>query len=222
MADGEVIAKVCTKCQISKPITGFTTSKQTSDGLYPWCLECNKERAKIWAANNRERVRSNRRRHYLANKEKALEQADAWRAANPDKVKSAARVRDKKRSPEQVAKQKARRHANPDKYREKQVEYYAENADKVKALVHAYRARKRGAEGRYTVEDIERIAKMQNNRCAYCRIDVSNARVVDHIKSLSKGGTNYPKNLQIVCLPCNSSKRDKDPIEFSQQLGLLV
>jgi hypothetical protein len=34
--------------------------------------------------------------------------------------------------------------------------------------------------------------------------------------------TNDKYNLQLLCAPCNLSKRAKDPIEFNQSLGLLL
>jgi 5-methylcytosine-specific restriction endonuclease McrA len=45
---------------------------------------------------------------------------------------------------------------------------------------------------------------------------------IDHIKPLSKGGTNHPKNLQLTCPSCNGSKKDKDPLLYARLTGRLL
>jgi 5-methylcytosine-specific restriction endonuclease McrA len=84
------------------------------------------------------------------------------------------------------------------------------------------RARKRGAPGRYDDEDIERIFNYQKGRCAVCSIKLDAARHIDHIKPLSKGGSNWPTNIQLLCVPCNLRKHATDPIVFMQRLGYLL
>ena len=46
--------------------------------------------------------------------------------------------------------------------------------------------------------------------CQYCGKDINEAELeIDHIKPVSKGGTNAMSNLQTLCFYCNRSKSDK-------------
>ncbi len=84
------------------------------------------------------------------------------------------------------------------------------------------RARQIGAEGSCTGASLVRIRKLQLDRCAYCRMRLKGRGVVDHIVPLAGGGSNWPRNLQWACVPCNSAKHARDPISFAQSLGLLI
>lgn len=68
-------------------------------------------------------------------------------------------------------------------------------------------ARKRNAQGSYTLTQWEELKALYNYRCAYCLIPESLSRLtVDHKIPLSAGGTNFIDNIQPLCQPCNSSK----------------
>jgi 5-methylcytosine-specific restriction endonuclease McrA len=111
-----------------------------------------------------------------------------------------------------------RRYANA-KERRSQVAREWRRANPERAKIHATQgtARRRallaGAVGIYTAGDIARIFASQNNRCAACGAE---ARLtIDHVVPLSKGGSNWPENIQGLCGPCNSSKRDRLMADFA-------
>lgn len=63
---------------------------------------------------------------------------------------------------------------------------------------------------------IRRIRKLQGNRCAEptCRESFADMQAhIDHIVPLAKGGSNWPRNLQLLCGSCNDSKGARDPID---------
>lgn len=74
-----------------------------------------------------------------------------------------------------------------------------------------YLARKKQAEGTFTAKDVENLLAQQKYECAYCGADLHRTGFhVDHVKPLSKGGSNWPSNLACACPSCNTSKRDND------------
>lgn len=83
-------------------------------------------------------------------------------------------------------------------------------------------ARRKGAEGKYTREDVDRILKAQKYKCAGCKTDIRESYHIDHIKPISKGGSNWPKNLQCLCPPCNMTKSALDPIDWAKRVGRLL
>lgn len=95
-----------------------------------------------------------------------------------------------------------------------------------RAKINAQRAvakRRNGhVEGSYTVAEVRIIYKAQKGKCAYCSAKLGSKYHLDHIVALSKGGTNYARNIQITCPRCNLVKHAKDPVDFARSLGKLV
>jgi 5-methylcytosine-specific restriction endonuclease McrA len=100
--------------------------------------------------------------------------------------------------------------------------FYLANKDRFLVYGRARRALKNNAPGHHSKADIDRIFKAQRGRCGYCRVKLSSSYHVDHIQSLSRGGHNGRRNLQILCQSCNLSKGAKDPIDYARQIGKLV
>lgn len=88
------------------------------------------------------------------------------------------------------------------------------------------RARNEKAEGVFTAQDVRDILERQKYRCASCTNSVKgkqkNSYHVDHVIPLFLGGSNWPRNLQILCPGCNLSKGSKHPIDWAQQNGRLL
>lgn len=58
--------------------------------------------------------------------------------------------------------------------------------------------------------------KLATRRCCmpWCRVNLNGKGHIEHRVPLWAGGTNDAKNLQLSCMPCNSSKGTRDEIEF--------
>jgi 5-methylcytosine-specific restriction endonuclease McrA len=160
-----------------------------------------------WRVANRDEVKAYNAKYNAENKEVLKEKRAVYDAAHRKKRRAAC---------------KAWREATPEYQKERLAAWQAANPERVRAHTRNRSALKRNAEGRHTAEDIQRIYKAQGGRCVCCKTKVGDKYHVDHIQPLSKGGSNWPANLQILCGPCNIRKLDKDPIEHMQSLGFLL
>ena len=86
-----------------------------------------------------------------------------------------------------------------------------ENHDRILARNRDRRALLKGAGGRATPEQIEARMAFYGHRCVYCGGPFEH---IDHVKPISRGGTNWPANLRPSCKPCNLSKHARTPDEW--------
>lgn len=87
---------------------------------------------------------------------------------------------------------------------------------------HKRRALKKQSGGKFTAEDIKLLMNNQSSKCVYCYTNITDVYHIDHVLPLSKGGTNSPDNLQLLCPTCNLSKGAKLPEIFAMERGLLL
>lgn len=134
----------------------------------------------------RERYRVNiyaqQKRWRVANPERVAEYGRVWAANNPEKLRA------------KHARQKA---ADPERYWR-----YARAGEQNR------RAREKAAPGRATSAQISARWAYFGHNCWMCGAP---ADVTDHVKPLSKGGSNWASNLRPACRRCNNSKRAKWP-----------
>lgn len=172
---------------------GHIDRRQTLDGA---CRQCAVAKAARWRSDNRETARDVSRRS-----------AEKRRREKPQAIREAKR-RDYRKRAESVKAAAARwQAANPEKVRE-----YHRNR----------KARVRGAEGSHTAAEVAALFKAQRGRCAACRIGLTNGHHADHIVAVTKGGSNWIRNIQLLCEPCNLSKYNHDMIDWMQSQGRLL
>ena len=216
------------------------------------CVECALARSYAWYEANTERAKANVHANYAANRQRIIDYNKAYAAANRhvnnaataryrikhseeckarrraykaahrEKIRAAARAYAKANKERIKATAQAWRKANPERYAMLAAAWKKANPEKTKATWLRSRSKRVMAEGSHTAEDLKRIYNAQCGMCAYCKAELGRKYHVDHIQPLSKGGTNWPANLQILCAPCNLKKGARDPVEHARSLGLLL
>lgn len=183
-----------------------------------------RERKAAWNANNQERASIKKAAWRAANPEKARAIQARWYSANREKARAAYAERYARNHEKELARCAAYRAANPEKVRAAAAASKAANPEGARTRVRNRRALERAADGYHKTSDVERILAQQKYRCANptCRKSVRHKRHVDHIVPLSKGGSNWPRNLQILCPTCNIRKNNKCPIKFAREQGMLL
>jgi 5-methylcytosine-specific restriction endonuclease McrA len=177
-------------------------------------MECARRRAKANPEKNRARCAAYRARN--------PEKRRAYALANAEKIAEQGRELRARKSEHERARHRAYYAKHLEKVRETHAAYRAATTEKKAAHCRNRRARIRMAEGFHTAEDIQRICTVQNGKCAICKEKVGKKFHVDHVQPLTKGGSNWPANLQILCGSCNRRKHNRDPIDHMQSLGFLL
>lgn len=111
---------------------------------------------------------------------------------------------------------------NIDKAKQKDARYLRENPERARAKCARRRALKMGAEGSHTIDEVKALLARQKFKCAICKTGIKVGYQEDHIISLVAGGSDWIRNIQLLCKPCNCSKGAKHPITFAQQRGMLL
>lgn len=83
------------------------------------------------------------------------------------------------------------------------------------------------ARGRYVTADVIRLWHRQRGECARCDLRFGKRPSdrgfhVDHILPLSRGGSSWPHNLQLLCPACNCQKSARTEAEFGLYLRRLA
>jgi hypothetical protein len=168
--------------------------------------EQERSRARRYRVRNREKVRAYRRkwmrRWYAANQDKARRQLRLRRTRHPNKW----RAYDRK-----IYRTKIR--LNPEKYARKLARgrsWAGRNPMKQRHRVGRYRARAIIARGSHSFEQWMARVKIFRWRCYYCSSKLNSRTLTkDHRVPLSKGGSDFARNLVPACKSCNSGKQGR-------------
>jgi phage-related minor tail protein len=187
-----------------------------------------KQRSAEWYANNKERARERDKRNYAMNGEKIRQRTKNYYRNNVEviseyhsqyRIKNAEKVRLRREkwleANIEMLRQRAKkwREKNKERLKEQKAKYTAENPEIFLTNARNRRARRQGAEGNHTREDVKNLLRTHRNKCATCFApiarkpnQVQRKLHLDHITPLVRGGDNLISNIQPLCSGCNLSK----------------
>lgn len=144
-----------------------------------------------------------------ANPQRSRDKQKRWRANNLEYAKA-----------EAVRRMTLWQKANPEKAKEHSRKWASSHKETKNCTTRRHRARRRAAEGNHTAEDVKQLYKHQGGVCnnKKCGVSLKAGYHVDHKTPLSRKGSNWPSNLQLLCGHCNDSKGAKTDGEWRATL----
>lgn len=227
-------------------------SKRRKSGYATICKVCSRKEYADYRVRNIEKVREKSRIYGQANAEKRSESAAKryvekrdhilavcakYRAENPEKRIFTTR-KYKLLNKESVAQKNANWYQkNKVRVAEYHADFYQKNRlmllkkgnewkrahpENRRAWEAKRRAIKRGTGGQFSPDDLRLLMRLQRNKCAVCRTDISQKSHADHVIPLALGGPSDKTNIQMLCPTCNYQKHAKHPVDFMQSKGFLL
>jgi 5-methylcytosine-specific restriction endonuclease McrA len=180
------------------------------------------ERVGQWRRSCYDRHCDERKQYHIAwrsaNPEKVLRYGREWREKNPERAKEASRRYESQNRDKRNAKTRASYARHRDARLAYTRQYWKDRPEEACRHAALRRGRKRNAEGFYRSSHADAILDMQHGHCAYC--DETERLHLDHVIPLTRGGSNYPWNLQWLCAHHNISKGNKTDAEYRAHMGM--
>ena len=151
------------------------------------CKECKRLRDAKYRYNNAEKIKKSQRKTYRKYHESRKQKMRDYAAAN-----SKAAV-------------------------DRAARWNADHPESKRAAVRNRRRRLQGAAGTHDAKDVEVLYKKQSGRCAGCQCTLAAGYHVDHKNPVARGGSNWPRNLQLLCARCNHRKGAMNMREWTRK-----
>ena len=171
------------------------TQKEKKAAYYQANRDKTLARVKLYAQNNKAKIKAYREAYNAANKEKIAAGLRDYTLRHREKI-ARYKVAYKADNPDHLRKWAE---ANPERWRDLRT-----NAE------HRRRARKRSAA--VGIVDLKIVRQRNGLWCGICKQPIEGKFQYDHIIPLSRGGSHSTKNLQLAHGSCNSRKKDKLPL----------
>ena len=213
---------------------GHLAIRYASDGA---CYECSLRKCREWQQNNREKSVAASQKYQRANADKVKVYRKRFYESNAERLRAASREWRANHRTEKSLSARAYYLLNAEARRDYSTSYRRTNPDDAKRRVRewtrahpeatrVYQARRRSAksasQSNYTRSDVLNLFLKQKGKCVGCLRRITKGYHVDHVKPLSRGGSNAANNIQLLCQPCNQRKHAKDPIVWARQSGRLL
>lgn len=143
----------------------------------------------------------------------------AWYEANIEKTRSYHKVYYEANLLEKRTYEKAYREMNAEKIKAYNSAWCKANSKKRHATNRNRRAAMLQADGYLEFGEEINILQTQDYKCVYCGKDLIAGYHADHIVPLTKGGSNWGDNIQMLCQTCNNKKYVKLPWDYEKEIG---
>lgn len=190
------MTRFCPKCQAE------TERNKKGD-----CKPCAIIRTKKWIAENRQKHNA---------------KTAKWQKNHPESLKARAKRYREKNAEEIKQREKAKRLLDPAKFSQRSRDYAKKYPDRVNARNAERRAKRKNQAGIVSKNIVEKLKKLQQNKCPCCHKLLGDNYHIDHIVPLALGGMHQDSNLQLLRANCNQQKYNKHPIDFMQSKGFLL
>ena len=210
--------KTCSKCNKEKAESEFYKCAANHDGLQSRCKTCAGAEGRVYRAKNRDSLLEKRAEYNFEHHEERAAKRAEYYIEHREEIRARSRVANL--TPQQQEKQRARGREkartrlilHPEECRAARRRYYKTSA-RARAAAYAANLNREAAGPKITPEIIAELHAEYGNMCPYCQEMIVKGHI-DHIRPISKGGTNVRENLVYCCESCNTQKQDKSLLQF--------
>jgi 5-methylcytosine-specific restriction endonuclease McrA len=214
---------MCLRCKQEKPFADFCKKTRNKDGLNNWCRQCESIYKRQYRSG--EGIKEKEEKYKQEHFELYAKYKKAYNVMYREKMKKYPQmvdiesIRASRRKYQRNNREKMRiyyqqyRKDNIEKIKEKSRLYQRDNLDKCRIRSQVRAARKKLLMAAYSNEQWELTKLYFDSKCSYCGKETE-LLTQEHFIPLSTGGEYTANNIIPACGSCNSSKGNKDFVEW--------